>query len=275
MADFDGVVSLHLLPEAVEKFHEVLAEALPEVRETAERVFRNASPMGESGTMPATRTAEPSPADSTGVEEDRAKPVVPYIAMWSEEAVREPQLVERRGGAGIAYADEILGDRDSRGVLWDRATVASGRGKPQFAKIHVHRQRRAMRKLLCQVCGRPAHGDDRGVLWLLRNRTGDWRGWPEGMLVSEPPVCESCLALATRVCPALRDEGHLVAQAASCPVHGVEGFRYRAGAGRPVPVENELVSFIAPAIRWTLASKLVRQLHNCTVLEVREGAAAT
>ncbi|MFT7834567.1 hypothetical protein Q5530_00265 [Saccharothrix sp. BKS2] len=203
---------------------------------------------------------------------DKAKPVVPYVAMWSEEVVEEPRLVEHPSGAGIAYADEILGDRDSRGVLWDRAAIAPGRGKPQFAKIHVHRQRRAMRKLLCQVCRQPADKDDRGVLWLLPDRTGRWAGWPEGMLVSEPPVCEPCLALATRVCPALRKEGHLVIRAGSCPIDGVEGFRYRAGPRRrPVPVERELVSFADPAIAWTLASKLVRELLDCAVMEVEAG----
>ncbi|MFC6093376.1 hypothetical protein [Saccharothrix lopnurensis] len=210
--------------------------------------------------------------DSGSTDGDRVKPVVPYVAMWSEEVVEEPRLVEHPSGAGIAYADEILGDRDSRGVLWDRAAIAPGHGKPQFAKIHVHRQRRAMRKLLCQVCGQPADEDEDGVLWLLPDRTGRWAGWPEEMLVSEPPVCAPCLALATRVCPALRKEGHLVIRAGSCPTYGVEGFRYRAGPRRrPVPVERELVSFADPAIAWALASKLVRELLDCAVVEVEAG----
>ncbi|MFT7837330.1 hypothetical protein Q5530_14370 [Saccharothrix sp. BKS2] len=182
--------------------------------------------------------------------------------MWSGETAEDPRLVELPNGAGIAYADEILGDRDSRGVLWDRATVNPGQGTPRFAQIHVHRQRRAMRKLLCQVCAGPADQDDHGVLWLIPNRTRHWPDWPEGMLVAEPPICRPCLSLSVRVCPALRAEGHLVIRAREHPTYGVEGFRYRTG---PTPVDHGTTSFTDPAIRWTLASKLVRTLHHCTV----------
>ncbi|GAA1301180.1 hypothetical protein [Saccharothrix xinjiangensis] len=55
---------------------------------------------------------------SPTTEKDRARLVVPYIAMWSEETSEDPRLVELPHGAGIAYADEILADRDSRGAPW-------------------------------------------------------------------------------------------------------------------------------------------------------------
>ncbi|GAA1308613.1 hypothetical protein [Saccharothrix xinjiangensis] len=166
-------------------------------------------------------------------------------------------------GAGIGYADEILGDHDSRGVLWDRATINPGHGTPRFAKIHVHRQRRAMRKLLCQVCAGPA---DHGTLWLIPDRTRQWSDWPEGMAVAEPPVCLPCAHLATRACPALRAEGHLIIRAREHPIHGVDGTHYRAGPHSPIPVTSEPIAFNDPAIRWALASKLVRTLHDCTVV---------
>ncbi|MFT7840112.1 hypothetical protein Q5530_28555 [Saccharothrix sp. BKS2] len=169
-------------------------------------------------------------------------------------------------GAGIAYQDEILGDRDSRGVLWDRATTNPGRGTPRFARIHVHRQRRAMRKLLCQVCAGPADHNHDGTLWLIPNRTRHWPHWPEGMFVAEPPICIPCAHTATRTCPALRAEGHLIIRAREHPIHGVDGTHYREGPRSPVPVTSEPVAFDNPAIRWTLASKLVRTLHHCTVV---------
>ncbi|QFZ17405.1 hypothetical protein [Saccharothrix syringae] len=173
-----------------------------------------------------------------------ANPVVPCIAMWSEETVSDPQL-----------------------VVWDHATINPGRGKPRFARIHVHRQRRAMRKLLCQVCGGPADHDRDGVLWLLPDRTRDWPDWPEGMLVAEPPICHPCAHLATRTCPALRAEGHHLIRARAHPVYGVDGFRYRRGPHSPVAVESEPVAFTDPAVRWIPASKLVRMLRACTVVE--------
>ncbi|SDC87798.1 hypothetical protein [Actinokineospora iranica] len=191
--------------------------------------------------------------------------VVPYVATWSGEHWDDlPHLVERPGGAGIAYPDEILGDRDRMGVLWDRATGRPGHGKPQYAKVHPLRQRRAMRKLLCQVCGTPADTTEHGVLWLLRDT-----GVPclADMLVTEPPICWSCARLSVTVCPALR-KGHVLVRAGSFPLYGVDGIRYRAGRPDPVPVEHWAVPFTDPAIAWTLAAKLVRDLGDRTVLDL-------
>ncbi|MFC6091168.1 helix-turn-helix domain-containing protein [Saccharothrix lopnurensis] len=224
-------------------------------------------PMSTEATalMPSALTAcVPDHPGNVGM--GRSRLVVPYIAMWSEEVVEDPRLVVLPGGRGIAYADEILGDRDSQGVLWDRATINPGHGTPRFAQIHVHRQRRAMRKLLCQVCGNPADRNDDGTLWLIPDRTREWSGWPEGMVVAEPPICLPCAHLATRVCPALRKEGHFVIRAREHPIHGVDGLHYRQGADTLIPVTSEPVAFEDPAIRWVLASKLVRSLRDCTVV---------
>ncbi|SDD37196.1 hypothetical protein [Actinokineospora iranica] len=198
-----------------------------------------------------------------GAATDRAGLVVPYVATWSgEEWVDHPLVVER--GAGIAYADEIVGDRDGDGVLWDRVTGRPGQGTPLFAKIHPLRQRRAMRRLLCQICGSPADNTCHGVLWLLRD-TGAPSS-PE-MLVSEPPICLPCARLSVRVCPALR-KGHILLRAGSFTLYGVDGILYRTARPSPVPVDHHAVAFGDPAIRWTLAAKLVRELGDCTVLNL-------
>lgn len=195
-----------------------------------------------------------------------ATPLVPYIASWSEEEPDDPRVVERPGGLGIAYPDEVLGDRDSRGVLWDRMVSRPGCGKPRFARVHTPRQRRAMRMLLCQVCGGPADTDDDGVLWVLRDVAEHWRGWPENMVVSEPPICMPCLGLSTSLCPALR-KGHVVVRAGVFTAYGVAGTRYRAGLPAPVPMGQVTVAFHDAAIRWTLASNLARELRECAVVD--------
>ncbi|SDC63609.1 hypothetical protein [Actinokineospora iranica] len=196
---------------------------------------------------------------------DRVGLLVPYVATWSGESWADlPRVVERRGGAGIAYADEIVADRDSGGVLWDRVTGRRGCGKPEFAKIHPLRQRRAMRRLLCQVCGGGAENTCHGVLWLLRDKG---ETLPEDMLVSEPPICRACAHLAVKVCPALR-KGHVLLRAGSFSLYGIDGFRYRAGRPHPVPVDQHVVAFTDPVIRWTLASKLVRELADYTLLDL-------
>ena len=190
---------------------------------------------------------------------------VPYVASWSEED-REalPRLVERFDGQGIAYPDEILADRDSLGILWDRVTVRRGHGKPQFANVHPLRQRRAMRKLLCQVCGEPADTTDDGVLWIMPDKG---ETWPESALVGEPPICLPCLRLSVRLCPALRT-GHVVLRASVFSLYGIDGIRYRPSRPYLTPVGEATLPFHDPGIHWTLASKLVRELRECDILEL-------
>ena len=191
--------------------------------------------------------------------------LVPYIASWTGEEVAKPDVVEHPSGLGIAYRDEQLVDRDSRGVLWDRYAVRPGVGKPCYAVIHPARQRRAMRVLLCQVCGGPADTSPDGVLWLLPAEPTPWPGWPDNCTVSEPPVCADCLRLAVRHCPTLK-RGHLAIRARRYSVHGVSGLRYRANLPRPVITDQVTVSHADPTIRWVLATKLVRALDECEVL---------
>jgi hypothetical protein len=196
----------------------------------------------------------------------RAEPrvIAPYVTAWSTE--REPpcQVVERRG-FGIGYADETVLDRDSRGVLWRRMPSRHRQGRPEFGKVHPFRQRRAMRRLLCQVCAGPADQTDDGVLWLLPDLRGDWSAWPDGMAAVEPPVCVRCVQTSVRLCPALRNGAALI-RVRDCPVVGVRGALYRSGAVSPVATAETIVSFRNPAIRWVRAANLVRELRGCTIL---------
>jgi hypothetical protein len=191
--------------------------------------------------------------------------LVPYIASWSGEEVPKPEIVEHPSGFGIAFRDEQLVDRDSRGVLWDRYAVRPGAGKPRYAVIHTARQRRAMRVLLCQVCGDHADISPDGVLWLLPAETAHWPGWPNACTVSEPPVCAACVDLAVRHCPTLK-RGHLLVRARRYSVHGVSGLLYRASQPHPVITGQVTVSHADPTIRWVLATKLVRALDECEIL---------
>lgn len=163
---------------------------------------------------------------------------------------------------GIAYADETLGDRDQNGVLWQRCPSRPGLGRPIFGAIHPLRQRRAMRRLLCSICGGPPDRTDLGVLWVLRDFRDDWPDWPEGMGAVEPPVCLPCARLSIRLCPALRG-GPVFIRVKHSRVAGVYGICYRAN--------DEVactVAFTKPAIRYTQAAQLVRELHDCTLVDV-------
>lgn len=193
-------------------------------------------------------------------------PYAPYIASWSEESLSSGAVIERPG-RGIGYADETVHDRDRHGVLWLRASSRPGRSEPLFATVHPLRQRRTMRRLLCNVCARPADRTTEGVLWLLKDHRTDWTGWPEHMGVTEPPVCLACARRSVRLCPALRREGAVAIRVRHAPISGVRGTLFRAGDGPPVAMGGMTLAYGDPRLRWLRADKLVRELTDCTIVE--------
>ena len=193
-------------------------------------------------------------------------PYTPYITAWSGEIDAPATDVIQRPGRGIGYADETLYDRDRHGVLWLRSPVRQGVGEPQFARVHPLRQRRAMNRLLCNVCAKPADRSENGVLWLVRDFRDDWPGWPESMAVNEPPVCAPCARLASRMCPAMR-KGAIAIRARRYPVVGVHGRFYRpTGTPWPEAVDDRNARYGGSVHRWIQASKLVRGLRDCTIV---------
>lgn len=194
--------------------------------------------------------------------------IAPYITTWNAEQDLPYRLVERPG-YGVGYVDELLGDRDTHGVLWQRPAVRHGIGKPEFGKVHPLRQRRAMRQLLCQVCAGPADRTGDGVLWLLRDFRDDWPRWPEGMTCNEPPICVPCVAVSLKLCPALR-RGAAAFRAREFAVVGVRGALYRANTFAPVAIREASLAYDDPNVRWLVASALIRELRECTLVPLEE-----
>jgi hypothetical protein len=188
---------------------------------------------------------------------------VPYITQWSGEQTSRVSVVQRR--RGIAYSDERPGDRDEHGVLWIRESSQPGQGRPLFGKIHSRRQRKAMTKLLCQVCGQRADRNDDGVLWLICEDSQRPETWPDELSVGDPPVCARCAAMAVRLCPRLRRQ-YTALRVSSHDVVGVWGAIYLPGHTRPVTVNG--VAFDDPLIRWVKAANLIAHLRNFTVVEL-------
>nr|WP_063779323.1 hypothetical protein [Kibdelosporangium sp. MJ126-NF4]CEL18549.1 Phage protein [Kibdelosporangium sp. MJ126-NF4]CTQ98033.1 Phage protein [Kibdelosporangium sp. MJ126-NF4] len=178
-------------------------------------------------------------------------------------------IIERRG-YGIGYADEIAADRDTHGVLWHRTLSRPGEGRPEFGKVHSLRQRRAMRRLLCQVCAEPADRTDDGMLWLLPDYRQDWTRWPEGMGNVEPPVCWSCVSISIRLCPKLRRDGGAVIRVREYPLVGVRGLLYASGTTKPIAVADRTIGFDDPLVRWVRAVGLVRQMLDCRIVAFEE-----
>jgi hypothetical protein len=197
--------------------------------------------------------------------------VVPYVALWTEERTLSSELLGSNRW-GIGYADETSIDRDRHGVLWTRTEYRPGQGRPVYRQMHPHRQRRAMRRLLCQVCGQPADQTEQGYLWLLVDgRREAEPDWPEGVVNPYPPVCIDCGRLSTRLCPPLR-RAHVAVRAHST-LYGVIGVQFSAGGGFSGLMlapddDGEPVAYEHPAARWTLATQLTRVLLDCTVVDL-------
>jgi hypothetical protein len=190
--------------------------------------------------------------------------LVPYIATWSGERPVDTPVVGR-GARGIAYRHERKHDRDSYGVLWLRYLRAPGVGEPQFGGVHPYRQRRAMRKLLCQVCGEPADRNERGILWLVGQ--ADQRPWSGPEATAQPPVCLRCAGPASRACPHLR--GNAIAlRVRHAPIVGVHGDLYRQGAHGVVSVVRASLGYDDPRVRMLRARQLMRELHDCTIVDL-------
>jgi hypothetical protein len=199
---------------------------------------------------------------------------VPYIAAWSGERLPQPRIVAaiRRGGRadGIAFEDAygvngFAEGRDTAGVLWTRWALAQGKGRPEFDVVHVHRGKRVMSNLLCQVCGGPSDVNHLGRLFLLEDERGV-EGWPEREVTTHPPLCLEHAPLAARLCPHL--EGNVVAvRARRVEVDCVYGNVY-AHSGGPLPVlvaRKQIVPFDDARLRWTLATQLAATLYDVTI----------
>ncbi|MEU7158512.1 hypothetical protein [Streptomyces chrestomyceticus] len=218
--------------------------------------------MNAPAAPPAASLPGPSGAAACALRPD----TVPYIARWSAEAEISTPVVPARGGTGIAFPDEIPGDRDRHGVLWMRREVNPGAGEPQLSLVHSVRQRYAMRRLRCQVCRQPADRNEQGVLWLLEDGRADRLDWPESELTAHPPACAgACVETAIERCRHLRDNWVTV-RVNEPVVDGVYGRLYRPGRPLPAPVTKVTRLYEAPDVLWVLASQLVATLNGCTVV---------
>ncbi|MGW0785904.1 hypothetical protein [Streptomyces sp. NPDC002913] len=179
-----------------------------------------------------------------------------------------PTLTRRRGKDGqwiLSYQDEDPYDRDSFGALWARQALGRGRGVPDFAAVHALRQRQAMSRLLCQVCGRSllSHHPDR-QLFLMRDV-----GQPvaEGELTTSPPLCLPCARISVQMCPELRDK-HVAAWVDLPQAWGVAGVIHDPRTLTQIGMDQ--VQYDDPRIQWVIASRHVSVLRGVRPVSLDE-----
>ncbi|MCS0602673.1 hypothetical protein NX794_15850 [Streptomyces sp. LP11] len=199
---------------------------------------------------------------------------VPYITAWSgEQGPGQPiKRIRGRGGTGLGFQDEHHFDRQY-GVLWARKPVTRG-GRPVFDEVHPLRQRQAMSRLLCQVCGGPtgSRRDERS-LFMVASPSG--RLIEEGQVVVAPPVHRVCAEEAREHCPSLR-KGWTAALVGYAPVWGVSGQIFDPDTLDLLPGDkngmNKVPFTASTLLRWTLAAALMVALKD--VLPVADLAEA-
>jgi hypothetical protein len=196
--------------------------------------------------------------------------LVPYITSWSGEPPSRAPVVAK-GTRGIAYQHERRNDRDNHGVLWMRCARAPGVGEPEFGMVHPYRQRRAMRQLLCQVCGNPADRNEHGTLWLLGDAE---QGWSDTDMTCHPPVCLPCAAIAARTCPHLRRDP-LAMRVRHAPISGVFGQLFTPTRRGPIGVGDHTLAYDHPQVGWLHAYQLIRELHDWTAVDLDQELAAS
>jgi hypothetical protein len=118
-----------------------------------------------------------------------------------------------------------------------------GAGVPQFAMIHVTRQRRGMIELLCHVCGEPTAPDDRFVFPVASGGMVTLHDGAEQWGCNVPPMHLTCAERALAECPHLSrledrplrcegDDGRLIPRTDVTP--GLERLAYEIPAGTKV-----------------------------------------
>ncbi|WP_369228787.1 hypothetical protein AB5J56_00190 [Streptomyces sp. R21] len=210
--------------------------------------------------------------------------LVPYItAREGEEADSFLSLraaFDRTGAARLGYWDETREDRDVRSVLWSRVSQSIGddglpAGEPKWRLVHPARQRETMLKLRCQVCVGDARTPD-GILFLESKKDGVPTS-STTVRTAQPPVCRRHAHMAAKRCPYLAEHGSVALLAQSAPLYGVIGTPHAySGNGVQVLAGNDVpVPYGDPALRWFLASQLVRTLRAFTVMDLDDLLPAT
>lgn len=192
---------------------------------------------------------------------------VPYITAWSGEQVEQPYVIAT--SEGIAYVGPTPG-RGSDGLLWRLWGLKQGSGEPDWKDVHGPRQRRAMRKFLCQVCGGPADRDERGWLWLLEDQRDRGPQWPNGQMTVHPPVCRPCAPVAAVQCGHLRREGVVAVRVGDVILDAVYGQHYFASFAGLVAGERDVFLVSDWQAKWVVAGQMAASLSRCTVLDPAE-----
>ncbi|MFI8531043.1 hypothetical protein ACIGMX_12420 [Streptomyces aquilus] len=198
---------------------------------------------------------------------------VPWVTAWTGEVIPPQRVREHHGigGRGLGLVDEHPAADRVLDVLWVRMP-ATRTGVPDFAMMHALRQRTALLRGLCQLCGGAIGDSPEGVLFLLG--PADGRPIGEGERTMAPPVHRFCARTAVRACPPLRRHGHTAALVSHTLPWGVQGLLYSPDTLEPIPSDSHGLHFVpytdAASLRWVIAIRYLVTLHGVRPVDLAD-----
>lgn len=145
---------------------------------------------------------------------------VPWIARWTGEIADQSIKVSRSRDIPLMVGYEDGNEnREASGILWMREGIGR-RGEPEFGQVSAYRQRLAMTRRRCQVCGEKIQ--DEVIRWLVPNRL--LHVLPDGRAITiSAPTCSECIPLAMELCPFLKTAEVTTLRVLDYEVWGVMG----------------------------------------------------
>lgn len=212
------------------------------------------------------------------------QPTIPYITLREGEEPCRLDLLRAHfrpdGQHSIGYWDQTEDDSGPGGELWGRCSQQIGpdrmpTGRPLWSLVHPARQRECMSKFRCQVCVGPTKttlSTGAGGYLFLESSAGTPSGPGEPVLTAQPPVCLTHALVSASRCTELVRHGYRALLARRAPIHGVIGTPYQWGAQgwQALQGDDTPIPYGSPALRGLLASQLVRELREYTVVDLAE-----
>ncbi|TYB69781.1 hypothetical protein FXF51_06345 [Nonomuraea sp. PA05] len=188
---------------------------------------------------------------------------MPYITAYDGEDIPYQLALaphaEATDGQRLSYVNAVPTDW-MFGVLWHRHGLSRA-GNPEWKLVNTSRQRRCMRRNLCQVCGQSAADEDGRVWWVMAEPPG--RSALGEPFTNAPPTCRTCIPMAQRLCPRLR-EGCQVFTVRGVEPYGVVAEIFRPVGGklliRDTTTEMPLDAF--RDLEYSLARQLIVKLEH-------------
>lgn len=180
---------------------------------------------------------------------------VPWVARWTGQVYGRPaQVTTIEGRSNLFYEDGHEIRDEHHGILWIREGLTRN-GDPEFAQVSAHRQRMAMRRRLCQICG---GGLPDGVInWLMHPDQLEVRQ-DGSTLTQSPPTCDACIPLALKLCPALK-KSHQIVKVLEYQLWGVSGLIVSVDEDRKVQQSRRNVLIQYGREGWNYGAVVAKQ----------------